>query len=92
VDRRAIITVAAAALLVASLPVTWGIADVRQSQAVEEKTADVRKVVDQRHAPSDYDGDGINDSSDNCPRRPETENGFQDDDGCPDVVATTGAS
>ena len=90
--RRTVVTAVAAALLVASLPVTWGVADVRETQAVKEKTADVREVVDQRHSPSDYDGDGINDSSDNCPRRPETENGFQDNDGCPDIVATTGAS
>lgn len=91
-DRRDVVTVVAAVLLVASLPITWGIADVRDAQAVEEKTADVQEVVNQRHAPLDYDGDGMNDSSDNCPRRPETENGFQDGDGCPDIVATTGAS
>ncbi|MFC6756297.1 thrombospondin type 3 repeat-containing protein [Halomicroarcula sp. GCM10025894] len=45
-----------------------------------------------RQAPADYDGDGINDSADKCPTRPETKNGFQDADGCPDVVETTGAS
>ncbi|MFB6096011.1 MAG: thrombospondin type 3 repeat-containing protein [Haloferacaceae archaeon] len=42
--------------------------------------------------PADYDGDGIPDSTDRCPTRPETVNGYQDGDGCPDVVATTGAS
>lgn len=41
---------------------------------------------------ADYDGDGIPNSRDACPTRPETYNGFQDADGCPDVVATTGAS
>ncbi|MFB6179691.1 MAG: thrombospondin type 3 repeat-containing protein [Halorientalis sp.] len=40
----------------------------------------------------DYDGDGIPDSVDQCPRRPERFNGFQDRDGCPDIVATSGAS
>ena len=41
----------------------------------------------------DFDGDGISDASDRCPTRPETANGFQDGDGCPDVVqTTTGAS
>lgn len=40
----------------------------------------------------DYDGDGIPDTRDRCPTRPERPNGFQDDDGCPDVVTTTGAS
>ncbi|EPA05570.1 hypothetical protein BG20_I0432 [Candidatus Nitrosarchaeum limnium BG20] len=35
---------------------------------------------------SDTDNDGIPDSSDSCPNDPETINGFQDSDGCPDVV------
>jgi outer membrane protein OmpA-like peptidoglycan-associated protein len=34
--------------------------------------------------PADYDGDGIVGAADRCPREPETVNGFQDDDGCPD--------
>jgi plastocyanin len=34
----------------------------------------------------DTDGDGIPDSLDSCPTDPETVNGFQDTDGCPDVV------
>ncbi|MFB5627359.1 MAG: thrombospondin type 3 repeat-containing protein, partial [Nitrosarchaeum sp.] len=34
----------------------------------------------------DTDGDGISDSSDSCPNDPETVNGFEDLDGCPDVV------
>ncbi|MBR9976251.1 MAG: hypothetical protein KFF77_11765 [Bacteroidetes bacterium] len=33
----------------------------------------------------DTDGDGFIDSVDKCPRLPETRNGFQDDDGCPDT-------
>lgn len=42
---------------------------------------------------ADFDDDGIPDASDRCPTRPETMNGFQDGDGCPDVVETsTGAS
>jgi hypothetical protein len=32
----------------------------------------------------DTDGDGFRDDVDKCPRLPETFNGFQDDDGCPD--------
>ena len=32
----------------------------------------------------DTDGDGILDSSDSCPTQPETLNGYQDIDGCPD--------
>lgn len=42
--------------------------------------------------PPDYDGDGIPDASDRCPTRPETRNGYLDGDGCPDTVATSGAS
>ena len=34
----------------------------------------------------DRDGDGIPDETDKCPDQPETVNGFQDADGCPDVV------
>ena len=32
----------------------------------------------------DSDGDGILDFDDTCPRLPETKNGYQDEDGCPD--------
>ena len=34
--------------------------------------------------PSDTDNDGIADNNDDCPTQPETENGYQDSDGCPD--------
>jgi outer membrane protein OmpA-like peptidoglycan-associated protein len=37
-----------------------------------------------RTAP-DRDGDGIPDRKDTCVKEPETKNGFQDEDGCPDV-------
>lgn len=37
-------------------------------------------------ASSDSDGDGIPDASDKCPQQPETRNGYQDDDGCPDEL------
>ena len=36
--------------------------------------------------PADRDHDGIIDSKDACPDEPETKNGHQDDDGCPDEV------
>jgi hypothetical protein len=42
-------------------------------------------------APPDEDGDGIEDSADACPSEPETRNGFQDADGCPDVVPAPAA-
>ncbi|CAN5681429.1 hypothetical protein BH11MYX1_BH11MYX1_08150 [soil metagenome] len=35
----------------------------------------------------DRDNDGIRDDLDKCPDDPETYNGFQDDDGCPDTLA-----
>ena len=34
----------------------------------------------------DTDGDGIPDDKDKCPNEPETKNGFEDQDGCPDTV------
>jgi len=34
----------------------------------------------------DKDGDGIADEVDKCPDQPETKNGFQDADGCPDEL------
>ncbi|MEI9952839.1 MAG: OmpA family protein [Pseudomonadota bacterium] len=34
----------------------------------------------------DTDGDGIPDDKDKCPKEPETKNGFEDQDGCPDTV------
>ena len=87
------ITVVAVVLLVATVPVLWGIADGREAQAVDREQADlVDSTVSTRQAPNDYDGDGIGDSTDQCPTRPETTNGYQDGDGCPDVVETTGAS
>jgi OOP family OmpA-OmpF porin len=36
--------------------------------------------------PPDSDGDGFVDPKDKCPNDPETKNGFEDDDGCPDQI------
>ena len=36
-------------------------------------------------APSDRDGDGIPDDKDKCPDRAEDFDGFEDEDGCPDI-------
>ena len=41
-------------------------------------------------APADKDGDGIIDKDDKCVDQPETKNGFEDEDGCPDVDDTDG--
>lgn len=35
--------------------------------------------------PSDFDLDGIVNTADRCPTEPETVNGFEDEDGCPDT-------
>jgi OOP family OmpA-OmpF porin len=37
----------------------------------------------------DTDGDGILDPDDACPKEPETVNGFEDEDGCPDQAPDT---
>jgi hypothetical protein len=34
---------------------------------------------------ADTDGDGIVDDADKCPDQPETKNGYEDDDGCPEL-------
>jgi len=87
------VTIVAIAVLVVAVPALWQIGDVRAAQATEKAQSDlVDRTVSERRAPADYDGDGINDSADTCPTRPETNNGFKDSDGCPDVVETTGAS
>ncbi|MBX3154879.1 MAG: OmpA family protein [Deltaproteobacteria bacterium] len=36
-------------------------------------------------AVADRDGDGIPDAVDKCPDRPEDKDGFEDEDGCPDI-------
>jgi OmpA-OmpF porin, OOP family len=41
-------------------------------------------VIDAKVEP-DRDGDGIPDSRDKCPDRPEDMDGFEDEDGCPDI-------
>jgi OOP family OmpA-OmpF porin len=37
------------------------------------------------NAPRDADGDGVPDKSDKCPTQAEDKDGFEDDDGCPDL-------
>ncbi|MCA9667162.1 MAG: OmpA family protein [Myxococcales bacterium] len=53
--------------------------DLDKCPKVAAKTADGCPLPDR-------DGDGIPDAQDKCPDQPETRNGFQDDDGCPDTV------
>lgn len=47
-----------------------------------DEIADARALDDR--APPDRDHDGVPDAHDQCPDSPETRNGFNDDDGCPD--------
>lgn len=84
--REALVFFVVAALLAASLVGAIQIADVRRAENGGDP------IVDTAQAPGDWDGDGIPDAQDACGARPETFNGFQDQDGCPDVVTTTRAS
>ena len=46
----------------------------------------VEKVVEVPKGPNDTDGDGLTDDVDKCPKNEaEDKDGFQDDDGCPDL-------
>jgi len=36
-------------------------------------------------ASADSDGDGVPDEADKCPDQPETKNGYEDEDGCPEL-------
>ncbi|MFB6092963.1 MAG: thrombospondin type 3 repeat-containing protein [Haloquadratum sp.] len=83
------ITVVAIVILVAVVPLGWQITNVRASQALQEQK---QELVARTVTPSDYDGDGIPDSTDRCPTRPEEQNGFRDLDGCPDIVRTVRAA
>jgi hypothetical protein len=92
-QRDAVVTVVAFLVIAATVPSVLALADVRERQATDQqRQALVDDQVTERQAANDYDGDGISDGTDACPTRPETDNGYQDGDGCPDVVATTGAS
>ena len=91
--RETTITVVALLVLAATVPAVLAVNEVREQQADARERQDLlNDQVTSRQSPTDYDGDGIADANDTCPTRPETTNGFQDGDGCPDVVASTGAS
>jgi hypothetical protein len=91
--RNQRVTVVAIVVLVATVPMLWQLGHIREVQATEQRQSElVTQTVTDRQAANDYDGDGIPDATDRCPTRPETDNGFQESDGCPDVVETTGAS
>jgi outer membrane protein OmpA-like peptidoglycan-associated protein len=46
---------------------------------------EVEKAVILQPTSKDRDGDGVLDAADRCPDQPEDRDGFQDEDGCPDL-------
>ena len=56
-------------------------------EGLEDKCDRAAGVTDYAGCPiPDSDGDGHDDLHDDCPRKPETANGFEDGDGCPDKI------
>jgi outer membrane protein OmpA-like peptidoglycan-associated protein len=51
----------------------------------DDKCPDIRGVAPDG-CPEDVDGDGVVEPQEKCPNEPETKNGYQDDDGCPDTL------
>lgn len=89
------VTAAAVFLLVLSVPLTFQIADARAGRAGQPTADHTQTTVAKAtsgQTTNDGDGDGVPDSTDRCPKQPETQNGYRDGDGCPDTVATTSAS
>jgi len=52
----------------------------------EDKCPTEKGIVPDGCPVRDKDADGINDDVDKCPDQPETKNGFEDADGCPDEL------
>ncbi len=63
--------------------------EVRVAGASQARPAPM-PIVEQVPPPPDGDGDGLPDPADRCPLEPETANGYQDDDGCPDSLDRDG--
>ncbi|MFZ5471367.1 MAG: OmpA family protein [Myxococcota bacterium] len=57
--------------------------DCGPKQVLVKESQDKQLVV--RIEETDADGDGIFDKDDRCPNEPEDKDGFQDEDGCPEV-------
>lgn len=56
------------------------------------KNATTTTVAAKAALPADRDGDRVPDATDRCPTKPETFNGFADQDGCPDAITRTRTS
>ena len=61
------------------------IAEANAREAVRKSPKDPCQPVVAVAAPGDSDGDGITDDIDQCPSVPEDLDGFEDEDGCPDL-------
>lgn len=85
-SRRQWITVVAIVVLIATVPITWGIAEVRSIQAAEADRADLPDEADPIAGASIDDRYRDHDDRARPPRRPGERT-----DG-PRVVETTGAS
>lgn len=66
---------------------------IRYQQVIDSRAADAKVLLfgvslgvggGKRSTSPDADGDGVADDQDRCPTAPETQNGFEDNDGCPD--------
>jgi OOP family OmpA-OmpF porin len=61
------------------------IAEKNAKLAIEKSPKDRCTEAKSPPKPGDRDGDGLNDNVDKCPDDPEDKDGFEDDDGCPDL-------
>jgi len=66
-------------------PKARGILALAYAPAGGQQPAPVPPTPARAAAPVDADGDGIPDNRDHCPADPEDRDGFQDEDGCPDL-------
>ena len=56
-----------------------------QQLAINVETTRKTEIVAAKPTPKDRDGDGLLDEQDKCPDEPEDFDGYQDEDGCPDL-------
>ena len=61
------------------------IAEKNAKLAIEKSPKDRCTEAKLPPKPGDRDGDGLSDDVDKCPDDPEDKDGFEDDDGCPDL-------
>jgi OmpA-OmpF porin, OOP family len=64
---------------------TAAIAETNARLAIEKSPKDKCNPPKLPPKPGDRDGDGFTDDVDKCPDDPEDKDGFEDDDGCPDL-------